>query len=291
MAISGLWKAGQADTGALKWGTGINPVHSIRTEGDPLRSSPVITGMGPGGEFDAPPETLTNDETGIEEISSHYLWGYGTDTGTSTRPRWGISSDVSRSTTGNHPGIDSTEGGYATSVNAAFREKQIGDNRDEAKLGFKEETVSEGWKNKTVGIVEDSNTSDPRQYEMQTSMTQRDKVRKGSQAQTSRASEYMAPIGSRRPTWGQRLKLWSGGQRHYDMQPKAQDLILRPFLYRNPGTGNLEWMQANEAFNYQLDPLQRQPVPDPNAGVMVPQSGNVYEQESSDNSQWVDVWY
>jgi hypothetical protein len=238
------------------------------------------------------PEILTEPDPGFEEASSHYLWGYGTETGTSTRPGLGINSDVSRGQTPtDYPSPDGPEGGYATSVNADWREHQIGDNRDEAKLGFKEETVSEGWENKPVGPVENAKVSDVTQYEMQTSMTQRDKVREGSQMQMSRASEYMAPIASARPTWGQRVKTWSTGRRTWDMLPRAQDQMVRAFNYRNAGTGIPEWLAANEAFNYQLQPLQRQPVPDPNAGVQVPQSGNVYQEESSDVSTWVDVWY
>jgi hypothetical protein len=290
MAISGLWKAGQGQSGALKWGTGFNPVHRIMTEGPPLRSSEVPTGYGPGAEMESVPEVLTSqEELGFEEIESHALWGYGPDTGTDTRPSLGEDSEITRGST--PPGFPDMGDLPEDTRDTVWHEKQLGDSRDEAKLGFKEETVSEGWENKTVTSVLDAKTSDPNQYEMQTSMTQRDKVREGSQAQAGRASEHLAPIGSYRPTWGMRRKPWSQGRRNYDMYPRQQDDILRPFLYRTAGTGSQEWMAANEATQYQRNALQRQPVPDPYAGSPTPQPGNVYEEESSDVSTWVDVWY
>jgi hypothetical protein len=155
-----------------------------------------------------------------------------------------------------------------------------------AKLGDKEETVGEGWVNKETGGVIDAVDADVSQVYMQTSMVQRDKVRAGSQRGAGSASEYDAPIGSWRPTWGVRIKPWSGGRRHYDMTPRRQDQINRPFWYRSAGTGYRRWMAANEAFNYQVEPLQRQPVADPYAGTRVPD--NVYTDETHN---WVDSWY
>jgi hypothetical protein len=219
-----------------------------------------------------------------EEFSSG-IWGYGPQTGTGDRPAPDTSTEQMRGYTptmypgmGNEPG---PPGGMA------IRSEEHGDVVGiAAKLGDKEETVGEGWVNKFAGGVADSTVADPAQYEMQTSMTQRDKVRAGSQRGAGSASEYDAPIGSWRPTWGMRIKPWSGGRRHWDMTPRRQDQMVRPFWYRTAGTGYREWMAANEAFNYQHDPLQRQPVPDPYAGERTP--GNVYTDESHN---WVDAWY
>jgi hypothetical protein len=159
-----------------------------------------------------------------------------------------------------------------------------------AKLGDKEETVGEGWDNKTVGPIENSKVSDPNQYERNTSMQQRDQVRRGSQnPNTGTASEHDAPIGSERPTWGQRIKPWSGGRRHYDMTPRVQNQVIRPFWYRNAGTGYREWLQSNQQRGQVA--LQRQPVPDPYAGNLIPNAGNVFQEESYPVADYVNVWW
>jgi hypothetical protein len=98
-------------------------------------------------------------------------------------------------------------------------------------------------------------------------MTQRDQVRTGSQ--TQRASEYHAPIRSR--IVGMRLKPWSGGQRHYDMQPREQNQHIRAWWARSAGTGHRSWMAANEM--YVSDPLQRTPPPNPYAGPVIDDTG------------------
>jgi hypothetical protein len=170
---------------------------------------------------------------------------------------------------------------------AAIRQEEHGaEATNVAKLGDKEETVSEGWLNKAVGGVIDADGSDPSQYTMQTSYTQRDKVREGSQRGGGSASEQVAPIGSWRPTWGIRIKPWSGGRRHWDMTPRRQDQMIRPFWYRQAGTGYQEWMVTNASASPRT-PLQRSPVPDPYAGEEMP--GNVYQDESQN---WTEgAWY
>jgi hypothetical protein len=297
MAISGAWlEANQNSEGAQKWGTGINAVHSIFTGGPPLRSSPVITGYGPGQPGNSVNVEITdpganNDWDYLDQdYANSEMWGYGEQTGTADRPSWGQSTEELRNTVPDEwPGAPKMRGLPGGTEIRAINKGAT--DLDSAKLGDKEETVGEGWENKQVGSVTNAKVSDPSQYEMQTSMTQRDKVREGSQRGDGSASEYSAPIGSWRPTWGQRIKPWSGFRRHYDMFPFQAEQINRPFLSRQSGTGYAEWMKANEAYNYQVSPLQRQPVPDPYAGFQVPDSGNVYQEESGDVSNWVNVWY
>jgi hypothetical protein len=61
-----------------------------------------------------------------------------------------------------------------------------------------------------------------------------------------------------------KLKIYSEGERHYDMTPRDMDDIPRPFWYRTAGTGrNLE-MLPNEMVV--ISPLQRTPPPDPSLG-------------------------
>lgn len=293
MAITGNFLQSVGYTGARKWGTGINPVHGISFSTDePTGQKQVTTGQGPNTPGpETLPEGLLNPldeepEGGYtDEDFASWVWGYGPQTGTSDRPGPDVSTQQMRfyapndyPPMGNEPG---PPGG------AEIRSQEHGDVAGSvAKLGDKEETVSEGWVNKLTGGVIDATDADVTQVYMQTSMTQRDKVREGSQAQAGRASEQTAPIGSWRPTWGVRIKPWSGGRRHYDMTPQRQDDILRPFWYRQAGTGYRQWMEANEAFNYQVEPLQRSPVTDPYAGTQVP--ANVYTDESHN---WVDAWY
>lgn len=297
MAISGAWlEANQNSAGAQKWGTGINSVHAIFTGGPPLRSGPVITGYGPGQPGNSmnlemiDPGTITDWDYLDQDYANSPTWGYGEQTGTADRPSLDQSTEQLRGSVPAEWPSSLIQRGLPGGTQIRGQNKGATD-LDTAKLGDKEETVGEGWENKTVGLVDNAKVSDPIQYEMQTSMTQRDKVREGSQRGSGSASEYSAPIGSWRPTWGQRRKPWSGMRRHFDMFPFQADQINRPFLVRQAGTGYSEWMKANEAYNYQVSPLQRQPIPDPNAGFPVPDAGNVYQEESSDVSNWVNVWY
>ena len=293
MAITGNYLSSVEYTGARKWGTGINPVHYVLGDGQPPTDrKEVQTLQGPNqtGPEQLPEGLLNPDDENPEfgytdEEFSSAMWGYGPQTGTSDRPGTDVQGYQARGATlSGYPGMGNEPGPTGGSD---LRQTEHGDvNGVTAKLGYKEETVGEGWINKVAAGVADATVSDPSQYEMQTSMTQRDKVRAGSQRGGGSASEYVAPIGSWRPTWGMRIKPWSGGRRHWDMTPRRQDQIIRPFWYRSAGTGYQEWMAANEAYNYQLEPLQRSPVPDPYAGQNVPV--NVYTEESHN---WVDAWY
>jgi hypothetical protein len=285
-------------SGATKWGHGINPVHSFG--GDPYggRSDKAPhTAVGPDGgggqSIDVAitdPGTFT-DYGYLDEDFASVMWGYGPDTGTSDRPGAYTRTEEWRLDTDDYPSWGPKEGGIPGG-NYIRAEIHGAPASSGTKTGDKEETVGEGWVNKDTGTVEDSTISDPSQYERQTSMQQRDQVRAGSQnPNTGTASEYEAPIGSYRETWGQRIKPWSGGRRHYDMMPRAQDMLIRPFWNRTAGTGYVEYMASNEATNYMHPALQRQPVPDPYAGVLIPRPGNVFEEESYPVQDYVNVWW
>jgi len=297
MAISGSWLQVNGTAPPWNWGTGVNPIHSIQTMGPPLKSSEVNTGYPPGSEpAPLPPEVI--DWKGAEDAEGQWpdqefsssIWGYGIATGTATRPGFDVSPEESASRNSSTPGYPDW-GSDVTDDSEIFRDRGVPLD-SHAKLGDKEETVSEGWVNKAVGGVIDSEQSDVSQIYMNTSQVQRDKVRTGSQnPNTGTASEHDAPIGSYRPTRAVRIKPWSGGFRHWDMIPRFQDQIVRPFLNRQAATGAPEWMHANEAIQYMRPPLQRQPVPDPYAGVPIIGRGNVYEEESYPTADWVNVWY
>ncbi len=283
MALSGAWKAGQPQAGALKWGTGVHPIHGVRT--DPHgRILPAHTGQGgPGAAPLQIQDILLEQDLETVDYGDSATFGYGDVTGTATRPNYNELPEEYRGKNRYIPPRGS--GGLR------FRPEAIGaaTKKAQSKTSEREETVSEGWENKETDLVEDSTVSDARQYEIQTSMTQRDLFREGSQI-SGTASEHFAPVPSRRPTWGQRIKPWSGGRRHHDMLPKGQDQHVRPFLYRNAGTGRVNWMGDNEATNYMISPLDRQPVPPPYSGEQTPRSPAVAYSDFGSND-WVDSWY
>lgn len=269
MPITGTWKDRQTvQAGATKWGTGWNPVHAIPAGLGRSDTPPnlVFDGTESAGPIDpSVTDPYTPEHLGYsDEDTANVLYGYGVNTGTSERPPLG--TDTDRASSDGFPAYGPRVAGVPGGTK--IRSQDIGAELTLIQKQTPNEDVAQGWVNKDVGDVENATVSDPSQYEMQTSMTQRDKVREGSQVQSGRASEYMAPIASRRDTWGQRLKAWSGGERHYDMAPRVQDQIIRPWWARNAGVGYPSWMGPNEM--YVSEPLQRTSPPDPYQGASSP---------------------
>lgn len=271
-ALTGAWKAQRQGgamysdyVGALKWGTGINPIHGIRGgEGRNIAPGEQTLTVVPDLT-----ESYQHDDTAYPpEDSASTLWGYGVDTGTADRPGWG--GPDQRADAGNFPSWGQSPSGIP--LGTRIRSILKGAAATVTMKQTPNETVSEGWLNKAKSTVEDAVVSDPSQYEMQTSMTQRDKVRAGSQMPMGRENEYDAPIASRIPAMKE--KVYSGGERHYDMEPKAQDVIIRPFWARTAGTGYRQWMTPNEM--YVSNPLDRTVPDNPNAGPETPPTGSEY---------------
>jgi hypothetical protein len=76
-------------------------------------------------------------------------------------------------------------------------------------------------------------------------------------------------------------KVYSTGERLYDMFPYQQDEIRRPFRNRTAGVGPSEWMVTNE---YQIrTPVMRTPPPDPAQGVPEVQYPNDYGYQAEDS--------
>jgi hypothetical protein len=261
MPITGNWKARQSlYAGASRWGTGVNPIHAIR-DGDGRN-------IAPDGTTNLVPAELTdpyaNDVLGYcDEDSASTLYGYGTETGTADRPeRPAVTEDFRGSSLPGFPSWGRRKGGTPGGI--AIRAEDHG---AEITYTSKEDfarSAAAGWENKVTSEVNDAETSDPAQYEMQTSMTQRDKTREGSQT-SGRASTYSAPIHSRIPAMME--KKYSGAYRHGDMLPREQTYAPRPFWNRNAGTGDPSWMKVNETAT--RTPLQRTPPTDPYQGTYV----------------------
>jgi hypothetical protein len=242
--------------GAQVWGTGINPIHeeygspAVRlAEIPPLRGETIA----PKG---AVPETLVNPE----------LWGYTLEDSRVTgvdydaRPAWNEQPEQYRGDADEHPAWSASQ-----SVNENFRSMHDGAHRYDQKYAdsLPNETVTEGWRNKPKGSPANAKPSDPSQYEMQTSMVQRDRTRVNDHAVARGTDGSRAGIASR--IVGQKLKIYSGQLRHYDMFPRQQTPnIPRPFSYRTAGTGIRRWMLRNEMADQY--PIERVPPEDPYIG-------------------------
>jgi hypothetical protein len=301
---TGTWRqsiTSQAQyTGALRWGTGVNSVHSIkgagpavRLEGTKLNIDPLST---PGGqETDVltpdyswdytfnPDPTLPEYDTNDPET-----WGYNSQTGTADRPPWGSEmADTDSPVSGvglPHPTIPgrpvtAVRGNTQNDTDSPF--PSWGGSRKTGPAGgiirairhgskliygakvLPNEDVAQGWTNKTHGLIADSQAADDTQVFMQTSDVQRYKTRAGSQNAGSQ-STFDAPVESR--VTGQKVKDWTrdDSARHWDMLSYEQEDFIRPFLSRQAGTGYREWNYANEM--YVSPVIQREPASDPDLG-------------------------
>ena len=281
------------------WGTGINAVHYYYGEGPPIRvtgrrdaygASPVAVGAHGQRDYQEPADTSGDDPP--QELT----WGYPALDDTPDSFGMGADSAISIGDTApgetffmdDHPHWnDEVEEGRVRSTNTMppwgvgggrFRAIRMGAQRyrlyrvpnsayapvtTEQANSMPTETVSEGWLNKVTSFLADASPSAPAQYEVQTSMRQRYGTRDNKRAQLRGTDGERAEISSR--TMPMIEKVYSTGERCYDMFPYQIDQIERPFRYRTAGVGPAEWMQVNE-YNH-LDPIQRTPPADPSTGI------------------------
>lgn len=260
LPTKGVWLDAddQPYTTARVWGTGINPIHEIYGEGPPLR----VTGRSGLQEVTPAAESVP------ESFEPQYKWGYeqpGDYVGGDNtvyldgRPDWGEYPTEYRGNTEGHPPWNAPRW-----VNAIFNGMFGGAHRVGQKLvdGVPSETVSEGWLNKPKGDPANAIVSDPSQYEVQTSMQQRYTKLVNDHAVERSTDEPRTPINSR--VRGQKLKVYSEGERHYDMFPYQQDIIQRAWWYRTFGSGNANEMEPNEMTL--RSPVRRVPPNDPSMG-------------------------
>lgn len=274
MAIRGAWARTAMVTysGERVWGTGVHPIHGVYGAGDPrweIREKDLEH---------TPPHNAQVDPTRDRE-----LWGYTSEDRPfagieyDARPPWDATTTQFRDRNAvMHPAWNTPQ-----SVNEDFREYRGGAQRvNENQVdSVPSETVTEGWRNKVAGnVVAEPKPSDPSQYERQTAMQQRFQTRTNHNAVTRGTDAEREPIKSR--VVPQKIKLWSGGERHYDMFPKQQDEIIRPFWYRTAGTGDPEMMTSNQ--QHPRMPIQRTPSPDPALGPTEEQIGGQYGYQPGD---------
>lgn len=271
MAIAGAWRAAQGDTvayvGALKQGTGANPIHASRQNGTGRNTAP-------DGSVTSMDDSLVGEDTYgfCDEDSASALWGYGVQTGTADRPGLNDSPDVHNAGRQDWPAWGPYEAGRPGGT--PIRTINKGATALNTAKSTPRESAADGQQNKLTGDVEDAVTSNASQYEMQTSMRQRDQTRAGSQS-SGTANEFNAPIRSR--ITGQRLKFNQPQSRHYDMQPREQAPIVRPFFLRTAGTGDQSAMEANAM--YQTQPMVRTPPDNADQGPDVEGNSAGYTSE------------
>jgi hypothetical protein len=281
LPVTGSWYTRyaneQAYVGASRWGTGSNPIKEVYGEGPPLRS----TGRIPGP--DSPTPELSDVPSQVETA---FEYGYTMDdiaalTPQGMPPGWGSETDEIRNNVGDYPSWRENADQFRI-TNEATPRLWSGIGLE----SFPTESVTEGWRNKETGAVADARTSDPSQYERQTSIQQVNPPEgRNNQAAVTRATDDPRFNILTRLT-GQKQKPWSQGQRNADMFPYQQDLIIRPFWYRIGATGDPGYLDSNEM--YVSDPVQRDVPPDPDLG---PEETNVYMLEENDGYTAEDLTY
>jgi hypothetical protein len=303
---------------AAVWGTGIDPIHSYYGEGPPIRviGRDGAAGFSPVGQTTTRDRTYQEpgSHAGIDP-PEELTWGYPVDYGPDSfgqgadapistgdvsftvdqymddRPTWGNDSDnqeirsnantmASWGTSGLAM-LAKRAGSHRFRRNAQQRLIGQGDGYQpvsaEPSNSNPTETVSEGWLNKATSFTAYASPSDPSQYEVQTSMRQRFGTRDNNRAQARGTDDARSKIASRVEPMIE--KVWSTGERLYDMFPYQSDQIQRPFRYRTAGVGPAEWMIANEYSA--VTPVQRTPPPDPTAGTPEVSSEYGYTAEDS----------
>lgn len=220
--------------GAKKWGTGINPVHSQRS----------VTNVGRNlapGPYDGSPL----ESQGLADLASDFgytdedfaMTGEGVDLGfMEAHPNLDV-PPKHRAQSGMFPAWGN--GPFPVSQGTTYRSLKIG-------TAWKEQipqqqpygSVSEGWINKEHGEINDAETSDPNQYEIQTSMRQRDLSKTNDSAMLRGTDDPRHSIATR--LVGIKVKEYSGGKRHEEMLPKEQLERPRPWLHRRGGTAPYE---------------------------------------------------
>jgi hypothetical protein len=262
MAISGAWKAGTITpaeyTGALRWGTGINPVHATWDAGS--RETGIKENLLPlgadDGSGDAIPESLLGPQ----------MWGYSAEDAAlfpgedyrylDDHPNWGEQPQRDEASLADGPpGAQNWPSWGPHGADQLDPDAwQLpawpgGDNMRAVSEGAEVENARAiavpapgwrgGWMNKAHGAVEEAETSDPSQYEITTSMAQLHQTRVNDAATLRGTDDPRSPIATR--LTGQKQKVYAmssgmgGGPGTPDMAPLAQDLPYRPWFYRSAG--------------------------------------------------------
>jgi hypothetical protein len=264
-------------TGAGKWGNGINPVHAVYA-GPPRPFGPGVPNdldqrTHPSMASDdtiemGPPWGAPNDPSYLDSVANENEAVEGVIAYQDDFPSWDDPPSQIRAEV--DPGMAAPWGvrGIPSGLHHADAGPNFGydggGRPDSGMPGLPTETVSEGWLNKAkIGIVADSDPADESQVFVQTSQVQRYKEQNNERAQLRGTDGVRSSIPSR--VVPQRVKEYSGGERHYDMFPRQIDDIPRPFRYRTAGLGPSPYLHPNEM--RLINPLQRVVPGDPSMGT------------------------
>lgn len=274
--VSGLWSQLNANasdySGALKWGTGISGIYADYGEGPPLGMTGRADTETDTPFRDVPPALLPEEDYGysMEDI----LPGDFAEFMTTDVPPWNVLPETRRGDAGLYPPPslvprpNGPSGAWLRTVHQPGMLEDVG-----SPHSYPTETVTEGWDNKLSGEVLTAGTSSPDQYERQTSMQQVNPAPgRNNQAAVERGTDDPRANIMTRLT-GMKIKPWSEGERLGDMFPYQQDMILRPFWFRNAATGPVEWLITNEYG--QVLPIQRNPPPEPYYGPNESQGADI----------------
>lgn len=285
MAISGSWAEryanAQSYTGALRWGTGVNPIHSVRD--NPGRVTGIKENLYPLGDAsDAPPDVLIDGEFYVgseydgEQPYPDEDFRYQDD-----EPRWGTPTQDFRGATLGNPVMGEWDEWGGPTITDDTRVEVGGMDHGEAEerqhaIAVPTGGVSGGWVNKARGAIAMAEYQDPGdpgyQLAITTSGVQGEGVKSlvNDRAVGRGTDSARTPIQSR--TAGMVMRSFAksfgmgGGSGTADMQPYQQTAGLkRPFVSRHPGLPPMEDHYWNEM--EQRTPIQRTPPPDPYQGA------------------------
>lgn len=267
MAIAGTWKAGAVTpseyTGALRQGTGINPIHSVRDPGSRetgIKENLLPLGTDPGAGGIVP-----------EELLGPEMWGYSSEDAAmfpgedyryleADHPNWdqGIVGRPDRDgdimTAGLYPQPEGwpSWGPHGTGGDPDFplqswpggeELRAYSDGADIERhhvIAVPTPGWRGGWVNKAHGLIEEAETSDPAQYEINTSMNQLHRSLDNHRAVARGTDDPRSDIATR--LTGQKVKHYAmssgmgGGPGTPDMAPVTQNLPYRPWYFRTAAT-------------------------------------------------------
>jgi hypothetical protein len=260
MAIAGTWRAGAVTpseyAGATRWGTGINPIHSVYDNaGRPTAIKEPLAGD-PQTDF-VPENILGPSQWGYSDedaafyagedyrylVDDHPNWGQDS-AGRGDRdsidgsaqyseqdwPSWGPHEEDQAEVIAGYP-LSGPPGGAA--IRARSDGSEVENNRA---INVPTPGWRGGWVNKAHGRVQASEGSDPSQYEITTSLVQLHQTRVNAAAVARGTDDPRAPIESR--LTGQKVKSYAkdfsmgGGPGTPDMRQQSSDLPYRPWFFR-----------------------------------------------------------
>lgn len=262
MAINGAWRAAQGSPQSYAssriWGAGVNKVHGQRVNSG-RHNTP---GYGPSnGEIT---DNIVGDFaiSGYTDEDTSPFFGNNVETGLADRASLGQRSNRAVMPPG-YPEPGYHQNGLPGGLK--LRSREHGGRLSWRARVFPRRPIVEDLNNKEHRATPaDAVTAADSQLTIQTSMAQRDQVRRGSTRSGSQ-SEYSAPIHRQLP--GMKVQEFADGERHADMRPVTQSPgRRRPMFSRTAASPDPVGTNAM----YESVPLSRNPPPNPDAGMETP---------------------